>query len=144
MALRVAETLAVVGHPADALGTPLVRRGRAWVRETVARVAPWADMDVLDLLAAEVLTNAITHTASGEDGGAVVLAVRWSAGRVRVAVTDDGRADSCPKMCAKSETTLSGRGLALLNALASAWGYETGADADRRVTVWFELTETRT
>ncbi|MBW8486711.1 ATP-binding protein [Actinomadura parmotrematis] len=135
--------VAVVGHSAVVGGEPLVRRARRWLRDVVERAAPWVEIGDVDLLASEVLTNAVRHTASREPGRSVVVAVAWEAGVVRVSVTDEGWAKSRPQVRTASEVAEMGRGLALLDALAAGWGHEVGPGLGCPVTVWFEMKEVR-
>jgi anti-sigma regulatory factor (Ser/Thr protein kinase) len=114
------------------LGSPSeVRSVRAFVEEALDG-CPVAD-DVI-LLASEVATNAIVHTASGKDGTFAVV-VAQDDGRVRVEVHDDG-SDSAPDVCTAESTQESARGLFLVESLTACWGYYGGRDG--RV-VWFEV-----
>ncbi|MEU4655248.1 ATP-binding protein [Streptomyces sp. NPDC023723] len=88
--------------------------------------------DVL-LCVSELLTNVIDHLGAGTPVTVRVYAT--GGGRVRVEVTDpDPRA--LPVLLSASGTSESGRGLALVAAVAVRWGVEPGAD---RKTVWCEL-----
>ncbi|MGW5129930.1 ATP-binding protein [Streptomyces sp. NPDC004135] len=88
----------------------------------------------VQLCASELVTNVIRHVGEG-----VPVTVRvWEeeGGRVRVGVTDpDPRALPVLVAAAGAEAE-SGRGLALLDALALRWGVEQEAG---RKTVWCEL-----
>lgn len=88
----------------------------------------------VQLCASELVTNVIRHVGEG-----VPVTVRvWpeQGGRVRLAVTDpDPRALPVLVGAAGAEDE-SGRGLALLDALAVRWGVEQEAG---RKTVWCEL-----
>lgn len=88
----------------------------------------------VQLCASELVTNVIRHVGEG-----VPLTVRvWpeEGGRVRLGVTDpDPRALPVLVAAAGAEAE-SGRGLALLDALAVRWGVEQEAG---RKTVWCEL-----
>jgi anti-sigma regulatory factor (Ser/Thr protein kinase) len=92
-----------------------------------------------ELLASELATNAVQHSASGH-GGAFVVAISHAPGRVRVTVTDGGSATRPAVHVAgpQDELELSGRGLLLVDVLADRWGYasEPGHDGGA---VWFEL-----
>jgi anti-sigma regulatory factor (Ser/Thr protein kinase) len=105
------------------------------VRSFVSRAlgdCPAAD-DVV-LLASELATNAVLHTASG-DGGMFRVAVRLADGVVRVEVHDGGSA-SPPGVAPFGEPGESGRGLELVAAIATRWGHDGGRNG--RV-VWFEV-----
>ncbi|CAL9476436.1 hypothetical protein SUDANB1_02933 [Streptomyces sp. enrichment culture] len=86
------------------------------------------------LCASELVTNVIRHVG---DGAPVTVRVwREEGGRVRLGVTDpDPRALPVPVGAVGAEEE-SGRGLALLDALAVRWGVEREAG---RKTVWCEL-----
>ena len=91
------------------------------------------DYDVR-LCVTELLTNVIDHVGEGTP---VTVRVIGTAdhGRTRIEVTDpDPRA--LPVRLSAVETEESGRGLALLDALAERWGVEQWPD---RKTVWCEL-----
>lgn len=105
------------------------------VRDFVGRAVAGCPVsgDVV-LLASEVATNAIVHTASGA-GGSFTVAVRQAGSRVRVEVLDGGsvkspvaRLSGCPGE--------SGRGLFLVNEFAARWGHS--GDQHGRI-VWFEV-----
>ncbi|MFI8948847.1 ATP-binding protein [Streptomyces sp. NPDC053750] len=91
------------------------------------------DYDVR-LCASELLTNVVDHL--GEGTPVTVRVTGIGAGRTRVEVTDpDPRA--LPVLVRPTTATdESGRGLALLDALALRWGVEQCAD---RKTVWCEV-----
>jgi hypothetical protein len=85
------------------------------------------------LCASELLTNVIDHL--GEGTPVTVRVLVTDHGHTRVEVTDpDPRA--LPVLLRATTTDESGRGLALLDAMARRWGVEQGVD---RKTVWCEL-----
>ncbi|MEW2508603.1 ATP-binding protein [Streptomyces sp. NPDC046870] len=85
------------------------------------------------LCATELLTNVIDHL--GEGTPVTVRVGGTAVGRTRIEVTDpDPRA--LPVLLPAGETAESGRGLALVDALAERWGVDQGPD---RKTVWCEL-----
>jgi anti-sigma regulatory factor (Ser/Thr protein kinase) len=105
------------------------------VREFVAGVVgatPIAD-DVV-LLACELATNAVRHTASG-DGGTFRVVVQVASKWVRVEVHDAG-SDTMPNVRLPAPTEESGAGLYLIDAIAARWGHRGGRTG--RV-VWFEV-----
>ncbi len=84
----------------------------------------------------ELCANAIAHTASGR-GGVFTVEVDCSRdGVARVAVTDDG-GPSVPVPGSLDLMAEGGRGLALVAACASRWGF---SDAYPGRTVWAEAT----
>jgi Histidine kinase-like ATPase domain len=82
----------------------------------------------------ELCANAIRHTASGQGGVFTVRVDCPRDGTARVTVTDDG-GPSVPAAGSLDLTAEGGRGLALVAACASRWGY---ADAYPGRTVWAE------
>jgi len=95
-----------------------VREMRRWLAGLLAG-APERD-DVV-VVAVELVTNAIRHTASGR-GGLVMVEVIWCGPVLRVAVADDGAA-SGPRLAAGSGGLgEGGRGLHLVRALADSTG----------------------
>ncbi|MGH8868410.1 MAG: ATP-binding protein [Actinomycetes bacterium] len=86
--------------------------------------------DVAVLLTSELVTNAILH-------GSPPLSLRaeGNAGALRVEVRDARRLDTLAARTAAGDAE-SGRGLVLVEALASRWGWDAHG---RRKHVWFEL-----
>ncbi|HVF18720.1 MAG TPA: ATP-binding protein [Mycobacteriales bacterium] len=86
-------------------------------------------VDSVTLLVSEVVTNAILHARSDIDLHVI------SRGRVlRVEVRDHERGEPVLRRHAADST--SGRGLAILELVASAWGVTQLADGKM---VWFEV-----
>ncbi|MBM9435023.1 ATP-binding protein [Actinacidiphila bryophytorum] len=83
----------------------------------------------LELLSTELITNAVRHTDSS-----CAVVVRWTGVRVRVEVTDVSPAR--PQRCHGALEAEGGRGLVLVESLATAWG---SAPDPAGKTVWFEL-----
>lgn len=101
-------------------------------RVLTERMSAWGThvaADIAVLLASELVTNAILH-------GKPPLSLRvMQRGRtLRVEVSDRSGARVAPGASATDAT--SGRGLVLVEALASRWGCE---EEGRSKTVWFEL-----
>jgi anti-sigma regulatory factor (Ser/Thr protein kinase) len=114
------------------LGSPrAVQDAREFVAQAVDG-CPVVD-DVI-LLASELATNAILHTASGK-GGTFTVVVHSSTGMVRVEVHDGG-SEASPGVSAPDDLATTGRGLGLVESLATRWG--NLGDRDGRV-VWFEM-----
>ena len=84
----------------------------------------------LEVLTSEVVANAVTH--AGTD---VTVQVQSVNGRARVEVHDG--CDDLPELQVPGARLRTGRGLAIVDALADAWGYRRIA-GDGKV-VWFEL-----
>jgi serine/threonine-protein kinase RsbW len=90
--------------------------------------------DVLMMCVSELCTNAITHSASGNGGVFIVEVSCRRDGMARVAVTDEG-GPSVPAARVPDVMAEGGRGLALVAACTSHWGY---VDAHPGRTVWAE------
>lgn len=88
-------------------------------------------VDMVELLTSEVVTNAIIHGRSGPQ-----LAVEIRDGVVRVAVRD--LSPNLPVRQAGRLDDVSGRGVVIVEELASAWGVEREGNGSKRV--WFEVT----
>ncbi|TYC18666.1 ATP-binding protein [Actinomadura syzygii] len=92
-------------------------------------------LDDIVMVVSETVANAITHTASGLDGGRVTVVLAAGDGRYRLEVGDDGAADGKPHV--KEEIGAeTGRGMRIVDALASRWGVRT--EGPRNV-VWAEF-----
>jgi anti-sigma regulatory factor (Ser/Thr protein kinase) len=96
--------------------------------------------EVLTTCVSELATNAIVHTASGQGGVFTVEVDLPRPGVARVAVTDEG-GPSLPSpgrlapIADRGLMAEGGRGLALVAAYTSRWGY---TDAHPARTVWAE------
>jgi anti-sigma regulatory factor (Ser/Thr protein kinase) len=97
----------------------------------IAMLAAWR-LEHIDvpLLVSELTTNAVLHARSDFD---VTLVARGD--RIRVEVCD--RNSRLPAPVSVPATAYSGRGLMIVQELASAWGVESHADEGK--TVWFEV-----
>ncbi|MDT0304100.1 ATP-binding protein [Streptomonospora wellingtoniae] len=102
-------------------------------------MAPSPELTTATLLTSELATNAITHSASGMPGGKFEVAVDLAQGWARVEVRDLGSPEQ-PQAQHRDPYDVSehGRGLDLVDALASKWGAESRPDGLGRQ-VWFEL-----
>lgn len=105
------------------------REARAFVDELLARWDAEEAIDVVVLLVSELVTNAVLHA-----GSRVELSVHLLSDAVRVEVVDTSPVLPTPKDADDTET--SGRGLAIMDAMASAWGVDPLPDGKR---VWFEV-----
>jgi anti-sigma regulatory factor (Ser/Thr protein kinase) len=91
--------------------------------------------DDMELITAELVSNAIRHTPSGEDGGEFTLTVCAEPGWARVEVSDAGTGEwSAP--CGGSDDDEYGRGLAIVAALADKLGHDIRAGGQ---TAWAEV-----
>jgi len=87
--------------------------------------------ELLRFLANELVTNCIRHSP----GPVVCLEIDVLPHAVRVATIDDGGGDGGPSVQQSSVWHTSGRGLALVDRLASRWGHYDGSGT----VVWFEI-----
>jgi anti-sigma regulatory factor (Ser/Thr protein kinase) len=110
------------------VGASGVREARSAVRSVLVGRGEHA-AEVAALLASELVTNAVVHS-----GGAAELTVSVDESRLRVAVADSH--ETMPVVSVPSHEDESGRGLAIVDALANAWGVETDGNGK---SVWFEL-----
>lgn len=132
-----------------ATSSPSVARRSVLDALTEAGVAD-DDADDAALITSELVGNAIQHASPLPSGG---VAIRWSLGQgfYTISVTDGGnRHDDTPgggepdgaviQATQPSATATSGRGLSIVQAIASEWGVER---TPGRTTVWArrELTE---
>ena len=90
--------------------------------------------ETLMICVSELCANAIAHTASGRGGMFTVEVDCPRDGTARVAVTDDG-GSSVPAAGSPDLTAEAGRGLAMVAACTSRWGF---AEAYPGRTVWAE------
>lgn len=98
----------------------------------------WPSLDDVLLLFSEIASNAVRHTASGNDG-IFRVAVRVNGPTVRIEVGDDGGSSS-PEVTDNGDDAgvlTGGRGLRIVDVLADSWGH-SGDELGR--VVWFEVT----
>jgi serine/threonine-protein kinase RsbW len=106
-----------------------VRLARAVARRALAGW-PQDLIDTAELLVSELVTNAIAHA-----GSEPVMTLELSASTLRVSVEDD--LPSLPSTPPVDLDDESGRGLMLVGALSTSWGW---AATPTGKLVWFELT----
>ncbi|MBV9041842.1 MAG: response regulator [Acidimicrobiia bacterium] len=102
---------------------------RRFVDETLRRWHCDELFDEVALLTSELVTNAILHAHSE-----IELSVSMTPDVIRIDVVD--HSDSMPAMRTASEEDTSGRGLGLVEALATSWGVDERPGGK---SVWFEL-----
>jgi CheY-like chemotaxis protein len=105
------------------------RHARRFIEELLRDWDCEESLDAVRLLVSEVVANAVVHAGSD-----VKVAVQLRADAVRVAVTDHD--PTMPTMRSPDVTEESGRGLALVDALSSAWGIDSIPGGKH---VWFEV-----
>ena len=91
-------------------------------------------VDVVVLLTSELVTNAVVHGGPHAPGAEVEVRVSRRAGAVRVEVEDPSH--ELPRVQDVHRTAEGGRGMALVDHLAEAWGVTPTADGK---IVWFEV-----
>jgi serine phosphatase RsbU (regulator of sigma subunit)/anti-sigma regulatory factor (Ser/Thr protein kinase) len=122
---RVERVCRAVGEDIEA-----IRAARYFVREQVVSRGAVDAADDAALIAAELLANAHQHGLAP-----VTVCVVGGADAVRIEVTDTN--PRSPVRPAASATNMTGRGLALVEAIASRWGVERIPAGGK--TVWAEL-----
>ncbi|MBT2421526.1 ATP-binding protein [Streptomyces sp. ISL-22] len=92
--------------------------------------------DTAELLATELIANAVRHTK-----GPAALRVRWSAGVLRIGAWDaDPEPPEPPEELEQLAEREEGRGLALVRACADLWGWQPlTRHGSRGKYVWCEL-----
>jgi anti-sigma regulatory factor (Ser/Thr protein kinase) len=109
----------------------MVGTARRFVREALEDSEVVGEVvDTVELLTSEVITNALVHAQSAPE-----LAVRVRPSLVRVEVADVSPA--VPIRRVVEAEAVSGRGIAIVESLASQWGVENVST--RGKTVWFEV-----
>ena len=110
--------------------TASVREARRYVLEVLGAIAQPA-ADAIALMVSELATNAVRHTSSRF----TVVADRTEE-QIRVAITDDGSGSPVVRTPRPADT--SGRGLQIVEELASEWGVVPSVDGTGK-TVWFAV-----
>jgi anti-sigma regulatory factor (Ser/Thr protein kinase) len=88
-----------------------------------------------ELIAAELVANAIRHTPSGEAGGEFTVSIWSKPGWARIEVADEGAGQWSP-LAGDGEDEY-GRGLAIVAALAERFGHDVNVGGAQ--TVWAEI-----
>jgi len=109
-----------------------VGAARRFVRDVLmSRDVFEGTVDTVELLTSELVTNAILHGGAGPN-----LVVELGDGLIRVGVLD--MSTEVPVRRFTRPDDVSGRGVMIVEELASAWGVELVAGGGKRV--WFEVT----
>jgi anti-sigma regulatory factor (Ser/Thr protein kinase) len=101
-------------------------RARQITRQHLAASCPQEAIDIASLLVTELVTNAVLHART-----AIVLVVDVAPGRVLLRVGDGSNAK--PVLRHHGTDANTGRGIALVDELASSWGVD---QASRGKEVW--------
>lgn len=126
--------LAVLTLPGVARSAPYARR---FLHDTLVpgHLGPRDELlDDLVLVVDEFVGNGIRHTASGR-GGKVTISLLRGQGLLRAEVTDDG-ADGARPVMREHPQGESGRGLHIVEAVATRWGHRPDGAC---TTVWAEF-----
>lgn len=114
-------------------GTPdQVAHARAIVREMLG--ADHALLEDVLLMTSELTTNALRHSASGDEEGTLALSVSCTDRWVRVMVRDEGSTEF-PRVLQAGTGAVGGRGIALVDRLSARWGFTSEPNSTG---VWFE------
>ena len=103
-------------------------RARSVVRDALDGEANGV-ADLAMLLVSEVVTNAVLHARSE-----IQLRIGWNGDALRVEVADHSQAMPAPRQFSEMATT--GRGMQLVQEVATTWGSDRRDDGK---VVWFEL-----
>jgi anti-sigma regulatory factor (Ser/Thr protein kinase) len=103
---------------------------RVWLRDMLVGFGPPQELlaDTL-LVVDELVSNVVVHV-----GTPMVVTLEYAAEVVRCSVSDRCASGPLPRLVERADGT--GRGLRLVNAVASAWGVERSHTG---TTVWAEL-----
>jgi serine phosphatase RsbU (regulator of sigma subunit)/anti-sigma regulatory factor (Ser/Thr protein kinase) len=116
--------------PADA-GPALIRAARTFVEREVVRRGAGAVADDVALSAAELLANAVQHGVAP-----ITVTVSGDEQRIRLEVSDGNSRP--PVRPAVSLSNMTGRGLALVEAVSARWGVERNGGPGKVVWAEFE------
>lgn len=95
-----------------------VGRARAFVSDSLDTWGMREELaDVGELIVSELMTNVVSHTTTDLKA----VAIQRGGRRVRIEVSDSSSTSPC--IGSDSSSTESGRGLMLIDALSSHWGY---------------------
>jgi anti-sigma regulatory factor (Ser/Thr protein kinase) len=109
-----------------------VRTARRLLTEALLKFG-CADLEVTtSLLISEIVTNAVLHARTP-----LTVSIEQAPDGVRVAVADGSKVIPAVRHYSREATT--GRGIRLVESMASSWGVEPTADGK---TVWFVVSST--
>jgi anti-sigma regulatory factor (Ser/Thr protein kinase) len=120
----------VVSLPTDASAAAIARQ---FVEDNRDHIRPDLVQDAR-LLVSEVVTNAVLHGR-----GEITLMVKVDRPSIGIAVADSGDDLPAKLPAAPPPSQASGRGLRIVDALASAWGVTPNPGRTPGKVVWFEL-----
>lgn len=109
-----------------------VSAARAFVRRVLGSGHPGAAR--VSLLTSELVTNSVNHSDSRMAGGTVTIRLWADPERILVEVIDDG-GSTVPILRRNDDLAESGRGLRLVDACSTDWGFYQSAAC---TVTWFE------
>jgi Signal transduction histidine kinase len=80
------------------------------------------EVEIAQFIASELVTNALRHTRSGQADGQFRLTLDGRDNLLVIAVTDQGGPSDSPRVCHAGPDDLHGRGLYLVEDMATLWG----------------------
>ncbi|MEA2161802.1 MAG: hypothetical protein QOD66_4182 [Solirubrobacteraceae bacterium] len=111
-------------------------QARGEVRQAIERRLNEVELATAVLLTSELVTNAVVHPPP-DDGQPIELRISSYPDRVRVEVFDSGGGFD-PEALPERPPETGGRGLMVVDQLASRWGIDHGTNGGR-FCVWYEL-----
>jgi len=112
---------------------------RTMIAEYLKRLRlPAEYVDNAVLATGELFANAVRHGSPGGHGDAITVTIECGERELRVTVADRSTALPCPRTADGAEE--SGRGLAIVAALADDWGVAPPEPGTTGKGVWFALT----
>lgn len=121
------------GHPQE------LRTARSWTR---AVLDGHPHCDDAALIVTELGTNALMHTASGDDTGTFRVTLTVSEMAIAITVTDSGNTKTTPEIQHPSLNATHGRGLGMVATLADTVAIQ-GDDSGRTVTAELRIPANR-
>jgi anti-sigma regulatory factor (Ser/Thr protein kinase) len=126
---------------AELAGSPeSVRAARALICQVLGSDHPSAHD--AQLVASELVANAIAHSRSGQPGGTLTLEVSARSDDVVIRVNDGGGAVREPRVQPSGADREHGRGMRIVDTLATEWGTEpspSGRATWCRLSPWPEM-----
>jgi anti-sigma regulatory factor (Ser/Thr protein kinase) len=103
---------------------------RQWLREMLTGFSsPRELLDDTLIVVDELVSNSVRHAATP-----IVVTLEYASGVCRCAVTDRCTSGPLPRLLERADG--SGRGLRIVNAIASSWGVER---SNAGTTVWVQV-----
>jgi anti-sigma regulatory factor (Ser/Thr protein kinase) len=102
---------------------------RRFVVNALHRLGHEANSDVAELLVSELVTNAVLHARTS-----ITVEITRRGEGIRVGIED--QSSRRPRQREYSDEAMTGRGLTLVEALATTWGTQATGTGKQ---IWFEL-----